>query len=157
MIAKAMSPFQLHRDESGRLVLTDDAGSHVVEPIRAFPVSDPERWISLVDSHGHELVGIPDLNSLPRETSELIRSELAQREFLPRIEKVIKVVDNKEPEVWDVVTDRGPVRFLMRNSDEIRRLGPHRAILLDMYGVRYYIADSRQLDAHSQRILSKYL
>ena len=54
-------------------------------------------------------------------------------------------------------TDRGPVQFLLGDSDDIRRLGPHRAILLDVHGGRYYIADSRQLDPRSQQILARYL
>src|SRR5262245_8666306 len=154
-----MPNIDLHCDVSGRLVLIDADGTiHVgVEPVRAFPISDPDLWISLVDSHGHELASVPDLADVAPDVRELIQHELTQREFLPRIERVLKVVNNKEPEVWDVVTDRGPVQFLLRNSDDIRRLGPHRAILPDMHGVRYYIPDSRQLDVRSQRILSRYL
>jgi len=125
--------------------------------VRAFPLSDPERWIALVDTHGHELVTIDDLAKLPAEARQLILSELNGREFLPRIERVVRVQDAKEPEIWDVITDRGPVQFLLGDSDDIRRLGPHRAILLDVHGGRYYIADSRQLDPRSQQILARYL
>ena len=48
-------------------------------------------------------------------------------------------------------------RALPEGQLRFRRLGPHRAILVDMHGVRYYIDDSRQLDAKSRRILSQYL
>jgi hypothetical protein len=150
--------FQLHRDAAGRLVLTDRRGEvHVgVEPLRAFPISDPERWISLLDSRGRELASVAGLAELPDETARLVRQELADREFLPRIERVVHVRSNKEPHHWHVVTDRGPVQFLMRDED-IRRLGPTCAILVDMHGVRYYVPDSAKLDAHSRRILSRYL
>jgi Domain of unknown function (DUF1854) len=159
MIMTAQSPFTLHRDAAGRLVLTRGRGEvHVgVEPVRSFPISEPQRWISLVDGHGKELAAIDDLADVSAETRELIVQELADREFLPRIERVMRVATNKEPHVWDVLTDRGPVQFLLRDDDDIRRLGPHRAILVDMHGVRYYIPDSRQLDVKSQRILSQYL
>jgi len=155
----ATSSIQIHRDESKRLVLTTaDGKQHAgVEPVRAFPLSDPERWIGLVDSHGHELVTIDDLAKLPAEARQHILAELADREFLPQIERVVRVLDAKEPEIWEVVTDRGPVQFLLGDSDDIRRLGPHRAILLDVHGGRYYIADSQRLDAHSQQILARYL
>ena len=43
------------------------------------------------------------------------------------------------------------------SDEDIRRLGPTRAILVDMHGVRYYVDDSRQLDAKSRRILTQYL
>src|SRR5207247_1603888 len=100
---------------------------------------------------------IDDLAEVSPDVRELIRQELSDREFLPRIERVVRVLMSKEPHVWDVITDRGPAQFLMRDDDDIRRLGPNRAILVDMHGVRFYIPDSRQLDAKSQRILSQYL
>jgi hypothetical protein len=150
--------FALHRNHAGRLVLTDRNGSaHVgVEPVRTFPISEPNRLISLVGSDGHELACIGDLAELPAETADLVRQELADREFLPRVERVVRVNTHKEPSEWEVVTDRGAVRFLLRD-DDIRRLGPTRAILVDMHGVRYYIPDSRQLDPKSRRILTQYL
>jgi hypothetical protein len=152
-------PFiRLHRNSAGRLVLADERGNeHVgVEPVRAFPISDPDRLISLLGRGGHEVASIADLTLAPVEVRELIVQELADREFLPRIERVVRVKTNKEPHEWDVITDRGPVQFLLRD-DDIRRLGPTQAILVDMHGVRFYIADSRQLDAKSRRILSQYL
>jgi Domain of unknown function (DUF1854) len=150
---------QLHRDPSGGLVLVAADGTrHVgVEPVRAFPLSDPERFISLVDGQGHELATIDDLAHLPPAARELILRELTDREFLPRIERVLSVIDTKEPKIWDVITDRGPVQFLLGDSDDIRRLGPQRAILLDVHGGRYYIPDSQQLDPRSQQILARYL
>jgi hypothetical protein len=153
-----VADFQLHRDAAGRLVLTDRPGdAHVgVEPVRAFPISDPEQWISLLDQRGRELACIASLAELPAEAAQLVREELADREFLPRIEQVVRVKSNKEPHQWQVITDRGPAQFLMRD-DDIRRLGPTCAILVDMHGVRYYIPDSTKLDAHSRRILSRYL
>jgi Domain of unknown function (DUF1854) len=158
MIMKAHPQFTLHRDLAGRLVLTDAHGdAHVgVEPVRSFPISEPDRWISILDSRGRELAAISDVATIPEEIRELVLQELADREFLPRIERVIRVRASKEPHVWDVITDRGPVQFLMR-EDDMRRLGPHRAILVDMHGVRFYIPDSRLLDPKSRRILTQYL
>jgi hypothetical protein len=158
-MAAAITSFELRRDEKGRLVLTTASGAeHVgVEPVRAFPLNEPERWIALLDSHGRELVTIDDLTKVPAAARQLVLGELADREFLPRIQRVVRVQNAKEPEIWDVITDRGPVQFLLGDSEEIRRLGPHRAILLDVHGVRYYIPDSQQLDQRSQRVLSQYL
>ena len=150
--------FRLHRDPSGRLVLTDERGvARVgVEPVRSFPITDPDRLVSILDDRGREVACIADLAALPPEMGDLVRQELADREFLPRVERLVRVVMGKEPHVWEVITDRGPVQFLLR-EDDIRRLGPTRAILVDMHGVRYYIPDSRQLDPKSRRILSQFL
>ena len=150
--------FSLQRNAAGRLVLTKANGeTHVgVEPVRTFPISDPDRFISLVDSHAHELLCISDLEDLPADIASFIRQEMADREFLPRIERIVRVKQHKDPHEWEVITDRGPVEFLF-HDDDIRRLSPTRAILVDMHGVRFYIPDSRQLDPKSRRILSQYL
>jgi Domain of unknown function (DUF1854) len=156
--ACAAGDFRLERNPSGRLVLIDELGvAHVgVEPVRSFPISDPDRLISILDDRGRELTCIADLAELPREAADLIRQELADREFLPKIERVVRVNLSKEPHVWEVITDRGPAQFLMR-EDDIRRLSPTQAILVDMHGVRFFIPDSRRLDAKSRHILSQHL
>ncbi len=151
-------PFSLQRNASGRLVLVKGGGETYVgvEPVRSFPITDPDRFISLVDSHAHELLCIADLADLPNDVANFIRQELIGREFLPRIERIVRVKQHKDPHEWEVITDRGPAEFLF-HDDDIRRLSPTRAILVDMHGVRFYIPDSRQLDPKSRRILSQYL
>ena len=148
----------LHADASGHLQYTDPRGfaHRDVSPIRTFPISDPERFIAILDSRGREVGTIDDLAELPAETAELVRRKLDEREFLPKILRIVNVRMNKDPHEWEVVTDRGPVHFLMRDED-IRRLGPTRAILVDLHGVRYYIPDSRDLDPKSRRYLTQYL
>lgn len=150
--------FTLARNAAGRLVLTEQNGRvhDGVEAIRAFPLSDTDRLVSILDSHGREITCVADLAALPAETAAIIRQELAEREFLPRIERIVHVSRHKEPHEWDVITDRGRVQFLLRD-DDIRRIGPTKAILVDAHGVRFYIPDSRQMDANSRRILSQYL
>ena len=48
--------FELHHDAWGRLVLVDDEGHKYVgvEPVRAFPISDPDHFISLCDAESRE-------------------------------------------------------------------------------------------------------
>ena len=45
----------------------------------------------------------------------------------------------------------------MASEDDIRRLGPHKVLVIDTQGIRYLIADTRQLDAASRRRLERYL
>jgi len=150
--------FTLGRNAAGRLVLTDSSGRvhEGVEPVRAFPISDADRLVSILDSHGREITCVKDLSDLSDEIASIIRRELADREFLPRIERIVHVKTYMDPHEWDVITDRGRVQFLLRD-DDIRRLGPTKAILVDAHGVRFYIPDSRQMDAKSRRVLSQYL
>ncbi len=150
---------QLMLDSFGRLVLTDAQGIvHAgVVPVRAFPLSDAEHWIALCNAQGHELALIEDTRDLPAETRDLLAAELAGREFLPAIKRINSVSGSSEPCEWQVETDRGATQFILKSEDDVRRIGPHRALVVDADGVRYVVADTRRLDAFSRRTLEKYI
>lgn len=155
----ANPPFQLEHDRWGRLVLiTGDGERHCpVEPVRTFPISDPDRWIAICDSEGRELVGVADVNALPADLRGVLERDLARREFVPQVRRILRVPDDAEPTHWEVETDRGPTRFMLSSNDDVRRLGPHRALVIDSHGIRYLIDDVRELDHLSRRVIERYL
>jgi hypothetical protein len=150
--------FELSHDPWGRLTLTDAAGeTHVdVEPIRAFPLSEPNRFISICNAAGREIVAIDDLATLPDDLRRMLTKELDRREFLPVIVKIHHVTLDAEPTEWTVDTDRGPTKFLVDGSDAVRPIGHNRFLINDMQGVRYLVNDARKLDAHSRKLLEHY-
>lgn len=149
----------LSYDPFGRLVLTRASGEvHVgVVPVRAFPFSHPNGWCVLCDEDGHEIACLPELDGLPAETRRLLETDLAAREFIPRIERICSVSPGAEPTEWHVVTDRGETRFELNSEDHLRPMGQHAVLITDAHGVRYLIADRRALDAHSRRVVRRYL
>lgn len=151
--------FSLLKDDRGQLTLLDAAGRRHenVEPIRAFPISDPEHWISLCDPNGREIVQIRDLAELSVEQRTLLLSELTRREFVPVIRRIESISSLAEPCEWFVDTDRGPTSFVLNSDEHVRKLGQDRALILDSHGLRYLVPDAKQLDAHSRRLLSRYL
>ena len=151
--------FSLFKDDRGQFTVVDAAGRRHdnIEPIRAFPISDPEHWISLCDPNGKEVVQVRDLNELPVEQRELLLSELTRREFVPVIRRIESISSLAEPCEWFVETDRGPTSFVLNSDEHVRKLGQDRALILDSNGLRYLVPDAKQLDAHSHRLLSRYL
>ncbi len=138
-----MDPFQLHFDPLGRLVLTD-AGGHLhdgVEPIRAFPITDPQHGVSLCDAAGRELVWIDDLALVPPPARLVLEEALAQRQFLPQLRRILDILGSAEPTEWLVETDRGPTRFSVANDEDVRPLAGHRALVTDAHGIRYLVPD----------------
>jgi hypothetical protein len=154
-----MSAFELSLDSWGRLVLIDASGqSHTgIEVVRAFPITDPGHGISLVDSQGSELVWIANLDALAPSTRATLEEELCRREFMPHLQRVVRVSGVAEPTEWEVETDRGSTRFILNSEDDVRRLGDGQALLIDASGVRYLIPPLDRLDPHSRRILERYL
>ena len=151
--------FSLENDAWGRLVLLDELGHRYVgvEPVRAFPISDPTRWISLCDADGQELVQVESLDELSPATRQALLEELSRREFLPIIRRIVRVATETIPALWEVETNRGPTEFTLDGEENVRRLGRDRALIIDARGIRYLIADTKALDAHSRRILERYL
>jgi hypothetical protein len=152
-------PFGLSFDAWGRLVLIDAEGErHIgVEPARAFPLSAPRQWISIHNDAGRELALVQDLDALPESVLSVLEAALAEREFTPVITRVIDASVDAEPSRWEVETDRGRTEFVLNSEDDVRRLGDHRALMVDAQGVRYLIPDTRALDSASRRFLEAYL
>ncbi len=150
----AQRGFQLHRDAFDRLVLTDADGRKLVgvEPVRAFPISSPEVWLSIIDAEGHEVLCIREIDKLPSDLRKILEEELSKREFVPIIERITVVSADVDPSEWHVETDRGPTSFLLDSEDDVRRLGTYKALLIDTHGIRYIIPDTRKLDYASRRI-----
>ena len=85
--------FELVRNPFGRLVLTTGEGDvhEGVAAVRAFPVQAPEDGIALVSGDGKEVAWIDRIEDLPKEIGDLVREELAGREFMPEISRIVDV------------------------------------------------------------------
>jgi hypothetical protein len=151
--------FGLSHDPWGRLVLIDSEGRRYtgVDPVRAFPITHPNSWVSICDAEGREIMTISSLDDLPVALRVTIEHELATREFIPVIKRIVRVSVDSFPCDWTVETDRGPTRFTLDNEDELRLLGHGRVLITDDRKQRYQIHDVRALDAHSRRVLDRFL
>jgi len=155
----AVPPFQLHYDPWGRLVFTDSKGKEHVgaEVVRSYPLSDPECWISIVDSKGREMLMLANLGLVDDELRDLIEQRLAQRDFIPIILRIVRIFGTTDPTEWTVETDRGTTTFTFISEDDLRRLTPDRILVTDSHGVRYQIPSLKQMDAHSRKQVRRYL
>ncbi|WP_324778996.1 cyanophycin metabolism-associated DUF1854 family protein [Thiobacillus sedimenti] len=153
-----MTPIELTRDAHGRLQLTTaDGGVHAVVPVRAFPIAAPDEGIALVGGDGHELAWIERLANLPDATRRLVEEELASREFIPEIRRLRQVSTFALPSTWEVETDRGDTRFVLKGEEDIRRLGATTLLIGDSHGVQYLVRDLTRLDKTSRRLLDRFM
>jgi hypothetical protein len=153
------SSLQLHRNAQGRLALTlaDGTVHDGVLPVRAFPISAPEAGLSLVSSDGKELAWIDAIHQLPAAMRALIEAELNRREFMPEIRQIRAVSSYAPPSTWKVDTDRGDAEFVLKGEEDIRRVHASTLLIADGHGVQYLIRDFYALDAHSRRLLDRFL
>ena len=155
-----MAPdFTLTRDSYGQLVLTTKNGeSHAgVVPVRAFPIAAPDEGIALVNSEGHEVGWVERIADLPPAIAQLAEEELASREFVPEIEKIIDVSSFACPSTWQVATNRGHAALILKGEEDIRRLSQSRLMIADTNGIEFLIRDIGTLDRHSRKLLDRFL
>ncbi|HQR99849.1 MULTISPECIES: DUF1854 domain-containing protein [unclassified Polaromonas] len=156
----ASPAFQLERHASGQLLLVvaPDGEQHLgVVPVRAFPIAAPDEGISLISSEGHELVWLERLSELPQLQRSLLQEELALRDFVPEITRLISVSSFGTPSTWTVETDRGDTSFVLKGEEDIRRLSRQSLLIAAGHGVHFSVKDMGALDRASRRLLERFL
>jgi hypothetical protein len=153
-----MNPeLELEQDRLGQLRLKVGQDWIIVSAIRAFPITEPRRGISLVDADGHERAWIDELDTLPTAQVNLIAAALGSREFIPEIRRITAVSSFVCPSVWTVETDRGVSHFTLKGEEDIRRFRSGSLLVADRHGVQYLIRDLGTLDRHSRKLLDRFM
>ncbi len=135
-----------------------------IVPIRAFPVSSPDEFISIrepdtqLSGRGAEIGMIRRLSDFPQEAAGLIAEELSRRYFTPAIKKIHSFSEKFGYCYWDVTTEAGRLEFIMNNpTSNIRTLEDGRVFMYDIDGNCFTIEDPKKLDKHSYRKVEVYL
>lgn len=151
---------QLARNAHGRLTLRLPDGSvhEPITPVRAFPLAAPLEGISLLGNDGKEIYWLEHLDHLSPSAREVLESEFAVREFVPRIERIVSMDAISVPSAWTVMTDKGTSVLTLKAEEDIRKLdGGHHLLITSREGMQYRIVDVRTLDKASQKILERFL
>ncbi|MBQ7317115.1 MAG: DUF1854 domain-containing protein [Clostridia bacterium] len=135
-----------------------------IVPVRAFPVSSPNEFISIrepdtqLKGRGSEIGMIRRLSDFPEDVSAMIADELSRRYFTPAIKKIHSFSEKFGYCYWDVTTAAGRVEFIMNNpTSNIRTLEDGRVFMYDIDGNCFTIEDPKALDKHSYRKVEVYL
>ena len=149
----------LIKDQRGlwQATLTDGSVHNSVTVVRAFPIRAPDEAISVIDHEGHELCWIEHVSALNETVREAVVSALQAREFMPEILKLYGVSGFVAPSTWDIETDRGRTKLLLKGEEDIRRLSGKVLLVTDGHGVQFLIRDLAQMDRDSRKLLDRFL
>lgn len=135
-----------------------------VVPVRAFPITDPEEFISIKEpdsrekGKGAEIGLIRKMSDFDTETQALLREELDRRYFTPVIKRLTGVKEKFGYHYWDAETSAGKVSFVMTNvSSNIRTLEDGRVFIHDIDGNCFQIPDPAKLDKASLKKIEIYM
>ena len=145
-------------DSLVRLTLTGDRSWRDVRVACAFPFSNPSNYIGLRDSDDKDIGMLTTLNGLDVQSQAIIEDELERRYFTPKVQRVLTVEEQFGVVTWEVETNRGIRRFLVRNlRDNAFPLGPNRVMMTDTDGNRFEFPDVRSLGPKAYAVLLKVL
>jgi ATP-binding cassette, subfamily B, bacterial len=142
--------------ETDTLWLDVEGGTLAVSARRCFPLSDPERFVSLVDARGHERACIEAPSALSPASRGALADALAASELLPTVAQIENLREEATQSSWRVLTDRGVRDFVVEQEDHIRRLADGRHLITDSHGMRYVLPRLEELDAKSRRLFAPF-
>jgi hypothetical protein len=125
---------------------------------RTYPLSEPNRYLSIQDGAGKEVGILRDAEGLDPQTRAEFDAHLDRRYFTPRILQIESL--RQEAGMWRFVveTQRGRSEFFVRNwRDNAHEISPNRWHILSVDGGRYEIPNLEALDAQSRRLMDLLL
>ncbi len=135
-----------------------------IVPVRAFPLSDPDEFISIREPEskekgkGAEIGFIRRLADFDAETVALISEELDRRYFIPEIKKIFSMKEKFGYCYIEADTSAGKVSFVMSNlMSNIRVLEDNSVLMTDIDGNCFSIKDSTKIDKTSYKKIEIYL
>jgi hypothetical protein len=129
-----------------------DGGEPVpVKVLWVRPISGRGREVSIVGLDKKELCLLGSLDCLEPASRRVAEEELNRRYLVPRITRVRRTSAHFGNRYWDVQTDRGPRRFLMRDPNKNAVwVTEDRLVIRDSLGNRYEIEAFSKLDPVSR-------
>ena len=100
---------------------------------------------------GFEILITPELQKVSNDDE--VRVEIVNFAW----NQAIDLQDSNVGWTWEVDTDRGPTRFVLRGEENIRRLPGGMLMIADEHGIQYLIRKLRALDKPSRKLLDRFL
>ncbi len=121
---------------------------------RMFPVSGKNKYIAVVDGEGNEQAMIRNIDNLDPESKKVVENCLNEYYMMPRITRFIDMSEKFLIWMWTAETDRGIVKFEIRNHiTAVKPMYDNRVLIKDANDNRYEILDYTKLDKKSLKLL----
>ena len=141
-----------------RLTLEGDRSYIKVRVVCAAPLSQPDRYICLLDEKNEVICTVEDPIDLDEVSQRIVKEEIEQRYMTAIIKRIESLRSEFGVSYWEVQTDRGDREFVVRNvSENAQWITDRRLLLLDVDGNRFEIANLEVLDKKSRGLIEMVL
>lgn len=154
---RSLDPRQIEvtRDAFDHLLLRIGADEvhENVKVARAFPLSEPDRYLSFLTSEGKEIGMVTEMKGMENSSRRIVEEELEFLYFTPVVQKINAVESRHGAMTWELVTDRGERTVYVKDRGDVRRLPGRRVLFTDVHGMKYDLPDYARLDERSRSFL----
>lgn len=141
-----------------RLTIESDRSYIKVRVVCAAPLSQPDRYICLLDEKNEVICTVEDPIDLDAVSQRIVKEEIEQRYMTAVIKRVDSLRSEFGVSYWEVQTDRGDREFVVRNvSENAQWITDRRLLLLDVDGNRFEISNLEVLDKKSRGLIEMVL
>ena len=141
-----------------RMTIEGDRSWAKVTVARAFPLSDPDHFIGLLDGAGKDIGLLKDPAHLDTDSRRIVDEELEKRYFVPVVDRVSAIKEEHGTVYWTLETDRGRKEVITRSlRDNLQELSASHIIIADVDGNRYEFLDISKLDLKTQAIIMRHM
>lgn len=154
------SSFHLFYQPPGtlRLTVSDDHSYAEVKLYQAWPLSSPNRFLSLVNGKGDEIAMVEELDALSPASRAVAVAELRRRYLTARVHSVREIRTEFGVTYWHVSTDKGERDFVVQSmSESCVWLNDRHLLIIDADGNRFEFEDLTAYDAASKVHLATVL
>ena len=155
-LSKRTDSLRIFYEPEGRLRLTSEDRSWIeVRPVWASPMTNPGKYLALIDAKDNEIVMFTEPEKeLSEENWEIVNRDLERRYLNGFVLEIIEAKTVFGYTYWTVVTDRGKKDFVtMSLQENAQWMSPTHLILNDVDGNRFEITDTNAMDPVSRKKL----
>jgi hypothetical protein len=139
--------------KSGQLQVVRDEQTTAVRVQPCFPLSDPDRFFSLLDADGNEVCMIENPSALDGAGHDALSSAIADAAFTIKVTSIEAINNDIDLRIWQVVTSSGARTFETRLGSWPRKLEDGGVLIQDIAEDLYHIENVDALDSKSRQLL----
>ena len=126
---------------------------------KSFPFTDPNEFISIRDpkEKNAEIGMIRRLSDWPQDIVDILDSQINIRYFTPQVKKIKSLKEEFGFAYWDILSDRGEIKFTTSMYNPVIRLGGNHLLINDLDNNRYEIKDFTKLTRKEIKMIDLYL
>jgi hypothetical protein len=138
---------------SGLHLVATDGTLTPVRARRCFPWSEPGTYVTVRNADEEEVALYENLDGLDADSRAAVERSLNDASFVLEITALVAVEEEFEIRNWNVETRHGPRTFQTKLDEWPHRMPDGAFIIRDVAGDLYRVADPKELDERSRRLL----